>query len=106
LLMFIAKRLEIPLPGNQETHAKQESSTHHAQSRNPPDPLQQAYQLLGISSHATHVEIKKAYRRAMNYNHPDKLIAKGLPEKVIRQATQKTQQIRAAYESICQARRI
>jgi DnaJ like chaperone protein len=36
----------------------------------------------------------------MNQHHPDKLIAKGLPEEMIDLATEKTQEIRAAYELI------
>ena len=39
-------------------------------------------------------------RRLMNQHHPDKLVAKGLPEEMIDIATQKTQDIKAAYELI------
>jgi DnaJ like chaperone protein len=46
------------------------------------------------------VELKKAYRKLMNQNHPDKLVAKGLPEEMLDIATQKTQGIKAAYELI------
>ena len=45
-------------------------------------------------------ELKKAYRRQMNQHHPDKLVAKGLPDEMIEIATQKTQDIKAAYEII------
>ena len=67
--------------------------------------LSEAYRILDISENATVAEIKKAYRRKMNENHPDKLIAKGLPKEMIDLATQKTQQIKAAYERIKKARR-
>nr|WP_309567569.1 hypothetical protein [Coxiella-like endosymbiont] len=36
----------------------------------------------------------------MSQHHPDKLIAKGLPPEMIKMATQKTQQIKNAYEQI------
>ena len=36
----------------------------------------------------------------MNQHHPDKLVAKGLPEEMIDLATRKTQDIKAAYELI------
>ena len=36
----------------------------------------------------------------MNEHHPDKLIAKGLPEEMIKLATDKTQRIKSAYEII------
>ena len=36
----------------------------------------------------------------MNQHHPDKLVAKGLPEEMVDIANQKTQDIKAAYELI------
>jgi len=60
--------------------------------------------VLGVTAQADDDEIKKAYRRLMNQHHPDKLVSKGLPEEMIRLATQKTQEIKAAYERIRQAR--
>lgn len=36
----------------------------------------------------------------MSQHHPDKLIAKGLPEEMLKLATEKTQEIKAAYEQI------
>jgi DnaJ like chaperone protein len=63
-----------------------------------------AYAELGISQTATPDEIKKAYRRMMSQNHPDKLIAKGLPPDMIKVATQKTQRIKQAYENIKEAK--
>jgi DnaJ like chaperone protein len=62
--------------------------------------LQAAYDLLGVSEGVSDAELKKAYRRQMNQHHPDKLVAKGLPEEMIEIATQKTQDIKAAYELI------
>lgn len=66
--------------------------------------LGDAYRTLGVSQTAQQSEIKKAYRRLMSQNHPDKLIAKGLPPEMIQVATQKTQQIKSAYERICTAK--
>ena len=53
---------------------------------------------------ATDAEVKKAYRRQMNQHHPDKLVARGMPEDMIKIATEKTQEIKAAYEQIKRSR--
>ena len=62
--------------------------------------LDAAYELLGVLESVTDQELKKSYRRLMNQHHPDKLVAKGLPEEMVDIATQKTQDIKAAYELI------
>lgn len=66
--------------------------------------LTRAYQVLNVSEQATNDEIKKAYRRLMNQHHPDKLVAKGLPEEMMKLAAEKTHEIRAAYDEIRAAR--
>ena len=68
-------------------------------------PVSSAYQVLGIDKTASDAEVKKAYRRLMSQHHPDKLIAKGLPEEMIKLATEKTQKIKAAYEQVMDSRR-
>lgn len=60
----------------------------------------QAYKILGVSKDSSEAEIKKAYRRLMSQHHPDKLVAKGLPEEMIALATEKTQEIRKAYDLV------
>jgi DnaJ like chaperone protein len=66
--------------------------------------LQNAYQTLGITTSASDAEVKKAYRRLMSENHPDKLVSRGLPESMQELAKEKTQRIREAYDIICQSR--
>ena len=69
----------------------------------PPSPqasLHEAYEILGVNAAASDAEIKKAYRRLMSQHHPDKLVAKGLPEEMMKLATEKTQEIKRAYELI------
>ena len=66
--------------------------------------LTEAYAILGVSDGASEAELKKAYRRLMSQHHPDKLVAKGLPEEMVKMATTKTQEIMAAYELVKQRR--
>jgi len=72
--------------------------------RTSADQLKQAYELLGVSENASDSEIKKAYRRQMNQHHPDKLVARGMPEEMIKIANEKTQEIKEAYELIKKSR--
>jgi DnaJ like chaperone protein len=66
--------------------------------------LDEAYEVLGVSSTAANAEVKRAYRKLMSENHPDKLVARGLPESMLEVAKQKTQAIQAAWERIREAR--
>lgn len=66
--------------------------------------IRNAYQVLGVEPGVDDGAIKQAYRRLMNQHHPDKLVAKGLPEEMVRLATQKTQEIKDAYATIKKAR--
>lgn len=58
------------------------------------------YALLEVDSNVNKSELKTAYRRLMSQHHPDKMIAKGLPESMIKIATRKTQDIQSAYKRI------
>lgn len=67
--------------------------------------LDAAYKALGVSASQTDAEIKKAYRKLLSENHPDKLIGQGMPADMIKLATERTQEIRKAYELIVSNRR-
>jgi DnaJ like chaperone protein len=64
------------------------------------ESLTDAYRVLGVSAEAGNDAVKTAYRRLMNQHHPDKLVARGLPESMIGVAEQKTHEVRMAYERI------
>ena len=68
--------------------------------------ISDAYDMLGVQSSATDSEVKKAYRKLMSQHHPDKLVSRGLPEEMLKLATEKTQEIKAAYEQIKKERNI
>lgn len=83
------------------------AGTGRARPQPPPTReslLQSAYAVLGIAPAASDSEVKRAYRRLMSQHHPDKLASRGLPEEALQMASQKTQEIRRAYEAITQAR--
>ena len=67
--------------------------------------IENAYKILGVDRQASEAEIKRAYRRLMSQHHPDKLISKGLPEEMVDIATEKTQEIRKAYDLIKEQRK-
>ena len=62
--------------------------------------LEDAYKVLGVAPDSDDAQVKKAYRRLMNQHHPDKLVAKGMPEEMVKLATEKTQKIRSAWERV------
>ncbi|HYE36708.1 co-chaperone DjlA [Methylocaldum sp.] len=80
-------------------------SRQRAASARQPSPAD-AYAVLGIVPSASDGEIRRAYRKLMSQHHPDKLVANGLPEEMVKLATEKTQQIRSAYEIIAKARKL
>lgn len=65
-----------------------------------PAALEEAYRTLGVDPEASDAAVKQAYRRLINRHHPDKLVARGLPESMAAVADRKTHEIRAAYERI------
>lgn len=58
------------------------------------------YEVLGLAREATDAEVKSAYRKLIHENHPDKLMAQGLPQEFIDLANEKMAAINAAYDAI------
>lgn len=69
------------------------------------DDLERAYEALGVSASDSDAAIKKAYRKLMSQYHPDKLIGQGMPEDMIKDATERSQEIRKAYDLIVRSRK-
>lgn len=69
-----------------------------------PNELDLAYQALGVNGQTSDVDIKKAYRKLMSQYHPDKLIGQGLPADMIKAATERSQEIQAAYGCVKKSR--
>lgn len=70
------------------------TATHEAPDKADP------YEVLGLTSAATDSEVKAAYRTLIHENHPDKLMAQGLPQEFIDLANEKMAAINAAYDKI------
>ncbi len=62
------------------------------------------YKILGITRDMSDDEIKKTYRKLSRENHPDTLIAKGMPQEFIDVANQKMASINAAYDQVSKER--
>jgi DnaJ like chaperone protein len=63
-------------------------------------PEQDPYTLLGVTSADDDAAIKAAHRRLVRDNHPDKLVAQGLPREMVQVANDKLAKINAAYDAI------
>ncbi|SIT07974.1 TerB family tellurite resistance protein [Insolitispirillum peregrinum] len=62
------------------------------------------YAVLGVAPTATDSDIKAAYRKLLRENHPDTVIAQGLPEEFVEIATRKMAAINAAWDDIARMR--
>jgi DnaJ like chaperone protein len=59
-----------------------------------------AYTTLGMEKSSSNAEIKTAYRRLMNKNHPDKLASANPDAAAISEAERRTREVRSAYEML------
>jgi len=64
------------------------------------------YKVLGITPEIDNDALKNHYRRLMLDNHPDKMIARGVPPEFLSLATNKAAAINAAYEAVARERHI
>ncbi len=66
--------------------------------------LTDPYVILGLSYAADDDELKQTYRRLVRENHPDSLMARGVPAEFVKLANDKLAAINSAYEKICAER--
>ena len=95
-LKYIAQKLRFPI--HELERLIQQFSV--ASGKSSKLTIDDAYVILGADKSLTDKELKRAYRRLLAQHHPDKLVAKGLPDEMIKLANDKTQEIISAYELI------
>jgi DnaJ like chaperone protein len=65
-----------------------------------------AYAVLGLGRTASDDEVKQTYRRLVREHHPDRLVAKGLPQEFVEHANKTLAAINAAYDRIAKERKL
>jgi DnaJ like chaperone protein len=111
ILSYVARRLGLSEPQLRQMDAMVRAGLNYwrhqgasAGTGSSSPSLEDAYAILNLTPQNTDKEVKYAYRRLMSEHHPDKLVARGLPEEMTRVATEKTQEIKVAYDRIREAR--
>ncbi|MEO0443244.1 MAG: co-chaperone DjlA [Pseudomonadota bacterium] len=89
----------------QESFSHQQYQQGAYQHQPDSSELANAYTAVGVSESASDADIKKAYRKLMSQYHPDKLMGQGVPEDMIKVATEQSQEIQRAYDLIKKARK-
>ena len=77
--------------------------THEFQSlraRFVPDAERDPFEVLGVSPHTPYDDIRAAWRALVRENHPDVMIARGVPEEAIKLAEKRMIAINKAWEDI------
>lgn len=109
MLVRVARRL-----GLSEAHVSQLEALLRASTggrrtpggKPPQDLLSDAYTALGVTPESSNAEIKRAYRKLISENHPDKLASRGLPESMRPVAEERSRELNAAYDLLKDARNI
>ncbi|MFD0980173.1 TerB family tellurite resistance protein [Tropicimonas aquimaris] len=69
-------------------------------ARSVPDAAPDPYDVLGVTPDMPMAEIRRAWSRAVRESHPDRMIARGVPEEAVRLAEQRLIAINRAWEEI------
>jgi DnaJ like chaperone protein len=62
------------------------------------------YEILGMGPEASNADLKAHYRREVQETHPDRLIARGVPEEFVRIANDRLAALNEAWAKICAER--
>jgi len=92
-LQEVAQRFSIPA-----------AEYEHIRARFLPEDKTSPYDVLGVTPDISDDDLKKHYRKLIVDNHPDRAIARGMPEEFIAIATGKSAAINEAYDEIAKGR--
>lgn len=62
------------------------------------------YQVLGVARSISDEDLRAAYRKLVRDNHPDRLVAQGMPEEFVAIANRKLAAINVAYDAVAAER--
>ncbi len=109
MLVRVARRLGLGEADVARLEALLRAASGAAPATGRPPPKQRlddAYTALGVTREASDEEIKRAYRKLISENHPDKLAGKGLPESMRAIAEERARELNVAYDLIKKSREI
>jgi len=107
MLVHVARRLGLHEQDVRQLEALLRAATsdtspggmHDVKSR-----LDDAYEALGVTADKSDSDVKRAYRKLISANHPDKLAARGLPESMRPIAEERSRELNKAYDLIKESR--
>jgi DnaJ like chaperone protein len=83
-----------------------EAEWDRIRAANLPATESDPFNILGVERSASNEAIKAAHRHLVKENHPDRLVAQGMPAEFVELANDKLARINAAYDEIRQLRGI
>ncbi|WP_368345961.1 TerB family tellurite resistance protein [Pelagovum sp. HNIBRBA483] len=78
----------------------EEAQFKNVRARFVPDAERDPYDVLGVSHNLPLAEVRKVWRDQIKASHPDKLLAKGLPEEAIKLAEKRVSDLNRAWREI------
>ncbi len=83
-----------------------EAEWDRIRAANLPATESDPFNVIGVERTASNEEVKAAHRRLVKENHPDRLVAQGMPPEFVELANEKLARINAAYDEIRRLRNV